>query len=148
MADDSLETKSAKNDSITRVDHLPEIGILLDSTIKMTSNNRALMVNGSTISPMITVMFDGSSFDLAWDHSGRVNRISTTDSNFATPEGVKINTTLSDIKKNQQVDIQVTPGWGYYSKLSSGWYVGFCVDSTCTEKDLLNSDRVKWIFKK
>jgi len=136
----------SKIDTI-RIDKLPEIGDSISNFIRLTSN-KGQLVNSSQISPSTTIYYKDFIFDIAWDKEGKVNFIVTSDSNFMTKEKVKPNMTLKEIKDIQKVNIIKMIGWGYYLKLESGWNVGFCVDESCTGRELVEKDRAKFIFKR
>ena len=55
---------------------------------------------------------------------------------------------LKSIKDIQNVDILKMAGWGYYIKLKSGWFAGFCIGKTCTDRELKDDDKVTFIFKR
>jgi len=141
-----FETKSV-TDTI-RLNKLPMIGDFLSDSIRLTSKNRALLVNSSQISTSTTILNNGIIFDIAWNNDFRVNYIETSDSHFITSENVKVNTTLRKIKDIQNVDIIKMPGWGYYIKLKSGWFVSFCTGKTCTDRELTDDDKVVSIFQR
>ncbi len=134
------------NDTI-QLKAFPTIGDLLADSVIQTSNNRMQLASSSQFSPSTTITHQGLFFDLAWDKEGRLTYLSTTDSSFMTEEKVKLNMTLNEIIKIQDVEILSMPGWGYYIKLESGWFAAFCVDSTCTGRELTVNDKVKWIYK-
>ncbi len=127
---------------------IPKLNSYLDDSIRQASNNIGRVISSGQISPSIKIKYDGIIFDIAWDLDNRVNDIMTTDPNFSTTDGVKINMTLKELKNLQDIKIVKMPGWGYYAELNSGWGVGFSVDETMTGRELVDSDSVKWIFKK
>lgn len=126
---------------------LPQLGDILPDSIRMTSQNRMQMVSSSTISQATTINYRGYRFEIAWTNDGKVNYMATYDTNFVTPDYVKVSTTFKEIKELQKVEIGTLPGWGYFVHLKSGWNAAFCVDKTCTGRDLEDSDSVKWIYK-
>lgn len=132
---------------IMTLDKLPQRGDILPDSIRITSQNRMQMVNSSTISQATAIDFKGYRFEIAWNSEGKVNYVATYDTNFVTPDNVKVSTTLSEIKKLQNVEIGTLPGWGYFINLESGWNVAFCVDKTCTGREIGDTDSVKWIYK-
>ena len=131
-----------------RMNELPNIGDFLSDSIRLTSNNTVEFVNSAQLSPSTTVYYKGLVFNIAWNEEGKVNYIITYDSNFMTKEKVKLNMALRDIKNIQKVEILKMRGWGYYIELGSGWNAGFCVDEACTGRDLVEDDRVMFIFKR
>ena len=131
-----------------RLEELPSIGDHLDESIRLTSNNRNILINSSQISPSTTVYVKGIVFKIAWDRDSKINFISTTDSTFYTNENIRINMPLKEIENIQNVEITKMPGWGYYISLESGWFAGFCVDKTCTGRELTNEVVVSYFFKR
>jgi len=126
---------------------LPYIGEYIVDSIRTASNNKMLLINSSDYKPSTTIISNGTSFNLAWDNNNKLIYISTLDTNFTTNEGIKIGSTLIQIKNLQPVEIDKIIGWGHSIKLSSGWSAAFCVDSTCTGRNLIDTDKVNWIFK-
>lgn len=140
-----VDRKNDKNHSMS-LNSLPKINDKLDSSIRITSKH-SWLVNSSQCYPSTEILVDNISYEIAWEGNGTVFYISTSDSKFETEEGVKINMTLSDILKKTESEVNQMPGWGYYIKLKSGWNAGFSVDETCTGRELVSNDSVKWIFK-
>jgi hypothetical protein len=153
VCSDATEKTSAqtvnKNSSVDtiRLEKLPSIGDMLNESIRLTSKH-GQSVSSSTISPAATILNNGIIFDIAWDKDSRVNYIVTMDSKFSTKENVRINMTLKDIKEIQKTDVLKMPGWGYYIQLKSGWFAGFCIGKTCTDRELKENDKVTFIFKR
>lgn len=130
------------------LNELPKLNSYLDDSIRQASNNIGRVISSGQISPSTKIKYDGIIFDIAWDLDNRVNDIMTTDPNFSTTDGVKINMTLKELKNLQDIKIVKEPGWAYYAVLNSGWGVAFSVDKTMTGRELLDSDRIQWIFKR
>jgi hypothetical protein len=144
-----IKTDTILFGKIIQLNELPEIGVLLDDSIRKAYNRRTeLLTSSSQLSPFTNINCKGKDFQLAWNSEGKLIYISTTDSNFLTNDNFKVGTTLSEIKDHQKIEISEMSGWGYFIKLESGWYLGFCVDNSCTGRKIKNSDKVKWIFKK
>lgn len=147
---DKTSTQMVKTKPVSdtiRLEKLPAIGDILSESIRLTSNH-GQSVTSSNISPAATILNNGVVFDITWDKDYKVNYIVTKDSKFLTKENIKVNMTLKDIKGLQKVDILKMPGWGYYIKLKSGWYAGFCVGKTCTDRELKDEDKITSIFKR
>lgn len=72
----------------------------------------------------------------------------TTDTNFVTTENIKVNITLKEIQNASELEIITEAGWGHYIKFNSGWYAGFCVESSCTGRNLTKNDKIDWLFKR
>jgi hypothetical protein len=152
----NIEEKSYQNTAdtlilgeIPQMNRLPEIGIILDKSIRMrfNSNRKLILVNSAQSYPSVSIVCSGKNFELAWNDEGKLIFISTTDSSFVTDDGFRMGSTLKEIKGKQKVDIIKERGWGYSVKLKSGWSTYFCVDSTCTGRELTDADKVNWIYK-
>jgi hypothetical protein len=126
---------------------LPNIGEVVNESIRKTSTNNQILINSSQSSSFANVYYNNLVFQIAWNRDNKLVYISTSDTNFNTEENIRINMTYNDIQKTQNTSISKIPGWGYYVKLNSGWNAAFCVDNTCTGRDISRNDTVKWIFK-
>lgn len=72
---------------------------------------------------------------------GRYTFISTNDAKFKTPEGISMNTTVSQLKVDKS-SLKLRPGWGKTYKLNSGWICAFSF-----EKKISNDSKVIFFFK-
>jgi hypothetical protein len=116
-------------------------------TLPNVSPRKMTQVSSGQISPYTTVKIDGCNFDLVTRGSDTVY-LATRDNKFQTPEGFKIGTKFSELPKDVQRQLTKETGWGYYHQLSSGWMLGFCEGSSCTDNYPQHSSKVKWIFKR
>lgn len=116
-------------------------------TLPNISLGKMTLVSSGQMSPYTTVKLGSSDFDLVTKDND-TTYLATKDKRFRTPEGYKVGTMLSELPKNMQQVLTKEPGWGYYYKLPSGWTLGFCEGSSCTDKYPENSSTVKWIFKR
>jgi len=146
----SNDNNSSQNQDTIVLENLPEIGNKLHDSIIQTSNSRAKLVTSGQFWPSTTVKINGNIFDIAWNNDGIVKYISTNDKNFITPENIRVNMTLNQISDIKLIDIQEMTGWGYYYELNSGWSVGLCTvtNNGCTGRELLETDTIKWFFKR
>jgi hypothetical protein len=72
----------------------------------------------------------------------------TNNGAFVTPEGYRVGTKLKELDKDLKKHLQKEPGWGYYTKLKSGWNLAFCEGSSCTDSFPRDTSTVDWIFKR
>ena len=91
---------------------------------------------------------EGIIFSIAFDTERFVRYICTTDRNFITPEGIRIGSTVAEVKRMIDTEIIPEQGWGYHVQLKSGWRVAFGQGDSMTEGELKNETRVRWIFKR
>jgi len=56
-----------------RLKSLPSIGDILGDSIRLTGNNRGLLVNSSEICTSTTILNNGIIFDIAWDKDYLIN---------------------------------------------------------------------------
>ncbi len=98
--------------------------------------------------PYESVVIDKCRFDLVTNDKDDTLFIATTDTNFLTPDGYQVGMKLSEIPELLNNKLAVERGWGFYYKLKSGWSLGFCEGSSCTDKYPGSSSIIKWIFKR
>ena len=91
--------------------------------------------------------FNNINFFFATIESNTISFISTTDSNFVTPEGFKVGDCYNKIIPYLKSDIIYEPGWGYYSKLTSGWYANYNVDEACASHNILKLKSDSTVFQ-
>lgn len=111
------------------------------------STNKMILVSSGQLSPYRIVNFNGYSFDLATNENDTIY-LATKDKRFQTPEGYKVGTKFLELPKDIQSELTKELGWGYYYLLSSGWAIGFCEGSSCTDNYPKKYSKVKWIFKR
>ena len=74
--------------------------------------------------------------------------LSTSDTNFITPDGFKVGIKFSQIPNILRENIWKEAGWGYVITLNSKWNLGFCEGTSCTDNSPSDTSTVKWIFKR
>ena len=77
-----------------------------------------------------------------------ISFISSSDSNFVTPEGFKVGNSFSEINSKVETSIFNERGWGYYSKLPSGWFANYNLDEASASHHIMviNSDSTVYQF--
>ena len=141
LSTEYLDTTS-KGDTNT----IKKATLMLD-TIPNISLGKMTLVSSGQMSPYTVIKIDGCDFDLVTRDNDTIY-LATNDKKFQTLEGYKVGTKFSELPKGIQGKLTKEPGWGYYYKLSSGWTLGFCEGSSCTNSYPQNFSKVKWIFKR
>jgi hypothetical protein len=138
----SCNTNSKKN--------IPEIeNVNIESIVeKEGGTNKLLMITSSNLKPSKEVLINGIDFTIVENEKKEIIYWSTNDNNFQTPEGYSVGMNWSKIPQELKNSIGKMTGWGYYINLNSGWQLGFCEGSTCTDSDPNNLSNIKWIFKR
>lgn len=105
------------------------------------------LVSAGKFSPSRNVKFHGSYFDLVIEKNDSIY-MATSDSLFLTQDKYHVGMTWAEIPKALQKKLQKEAGWGYYITLPSGWSLGFCEGTSCTDSKPTDESKVKWIFKR
>ncbi len=108
---------------------------------------KEILVSAAQFSPCKEVWIRGSKFDLVIQ-KGDTIYLSTSDHLFRIPEKLHVESTFAEIPRNLRKNLSREPGWGYYIELPSGWNLGFCEGTSCTDSEPTDSSKVKWIFKR
>ena len=111
------------------------------------SFGKMILVSSGQMSPYTTIKIGSCYFDLVMSDND-TTYLATRDKRFRTPEGYKVGSAFSELPNDIQGELTKEPGWGYYCKLASGWTLGFCEGSSCTDSLPEYSSKVKWIFKR
>lgn len=105
------------------------------------------LVSAGQFKPSTPVQFDGRNFDLVLEKNDSIY-FATSDSLFLTHEKYNVGMTWAEIPQTVRKNLQKEIGWGYYIELLSGWSLGFCEGTSCTDSEPTASSTVKWIFKR
>jgi hypothetical protein len=105
------------------------------------------VVSAGSMLPSKTVFIDGIEFTAVLRQEDTLY-LMTNNRKFVTPEGYRVGMQLKELNKSLRKNLQKEPGWGYYAKLKSGWNLGFCEGSSCTEHYPLDTSKVYWAFKR
>ena len=104
----------------------------------------SILVNPSQFEKAYEVIVDSITYIVTLSDKNLINRISTADNKFKTPDGFKVNDAYSEIAKKIP-DQKVTDyrGWGKFIRLPSGWNAVF------DYKEQINSNsKIQFFFKK
>jgi len=104
-----------------------------------------LLVGPAQSFPYKKIKFKDITYDIAIN-KGKIEYISTTDSNFITNDGFKVGDTIESLKQMGYEEFKELRGWGYYIKLKSGWNAGFSILQDNTYKPLKNDSKIAWFF--
>lgn len=118
------------------------------SRLKNKNFDKLILISSGQMMPYESVIADKCKFELVKDGKGDTVFIATTDMNFITAEGYKVGMKLSELPELLNNKFTKENGWGFYYKLKSGWALGFCEGSSCTDKYPDSSSEIKWIFKR
>lgn len=105
------------------------------------------LVSAGQLSRYKTVRINGVEFDLVLSGTD-TTYLATSDTHFQTPEGYQVGTRFAELPIRIQKKLSKEGGWGYNFKLPSGWSLGFCEGSSCTDSYPAKNSVVKWIFKR
>jgi hypothetical protein len=132
--------------SKTDADTINKTGFTLD-TLPDVSLGKMTLVSSGQMLPYEIIRIAGCNFNLVTRGKDTIY-LSTNDKRFQTPEGCKVGTKYSELPNDIQSELSREPGWGYYYKLPTGWSLGFCEGSSCTDNYPQKNSIVKWIFKR
>ena len=136
-----LDTTNNENAGTTK-----KTPLVLD-TLPNISFGKMTLVSSGQMSPYTTIKIDGCNFDLVQQGNDTIY-LATNDKKFQTSEGYTVGTKFSELPNDIQSGLTKELGWGYYYKLPSGWTLGFCEGSSCTNNYPKKSSKVKLIFKR
>ncbi|PKG50968.1 hypothetical protein [Olleya sp. 1-3] len=142
-------TSEKKKDRITDNKNMESIDNFNDSIIeKKEGTTKLLMVNSASLKPSKEVLINGRDFSIVENEKKEIIYWSTNDKEFSTPEGYSVGMNWTEIPEELKNKTGKMNGWGYFIRLNSGWQLGFCEGSTCTDTYPNNLSVVKWIFKR
>ena len=111
-----------------------------------------IMISAGQMSPFKKVKFKGCMFNLVLEEDKSLTNdtiyFATHDTRFKTPEGFSVGTKFSSLSKTLQNKLVKEPGWAYYCELPSGWNLGFCEGTSCTDNSPKENSEVKWVFER
>jgi hypothetical protein len=111
------------------------------------NQGKQILISSGQFSPSTEITINNYKFDLVKNNNDTLY-LSTKEEGFTTPEGYRVGVKFSDIPDDLIQKLKKETGWGYYIKLPSNWYLGFCEGSSCTDKPPGSSSKIKWIFKR
>lgn len=92
-----------------------------------------------------SIIFRSVEFGVETDRAQRIERITTRDRTFESPEGVRVGSTSELVTSRGGSPPVLVPNWAYYSELPSGWFVAFQAFGRQARLD--STSRVGWFFK-
>jgi len=133
---------SLEQDTSTSLKLQSEIPI---SAIKESSTYATI---ASKAERMYTYRENNNTFSVMVDNKNLISFFKAINPTFITPCGIKVGSTLSEVKKISKKEPILMPGWGYFILLSSGWFAGLGIDNKIQTHGKLSSDaKVVFLFK-
>lgn len=156
-SDDPLQNRS----SIKSV-HESEVRTTVPTPIKETQETHSeilayakpkfhsnfILISSGQLSPYTEITIDKIPFKLVQNEELDSIYLSTSDDKFVTPEGYKTGTKWKNLTSSDQEKVESMLGWGYFVELASGWQLGFCEGSSCTDQAPTDNSEVAFIFKR
>jgi DNA-binding helix-hairpin-helix protein with protein kinase domain len=75
--------------------------------------------------PACHAVYAGITYIVGVDAQGEVRFIETSDSKFVTPEGLRVGSSIAQLRSAGASEPWGERGWGHQAKLSSGWSARF-----------------------
>ena len=115
------------------------------SAIKKSST---YITTASRAEKMYIYRENNNTFSVMLDNKNLISFFKAINPTFITPCGIKVGSTLSEIKKISKKEPILMPGWGYFILLSNGWFAGLGIDNKMQTHGQLSSDtEVVFLFK-
>ena len=114
----------------------------------LKSISKYILISSGQFAMGKTIKYSNSKFDLVVNPGNDTVYLCTEDPLFETLEGYKVGMIYSQITPKDLQSLQMENGWGYYVTTASGWQLGFCEGSSCTDSPPKSNSRVNWIFKR
>ncbi len=106
------------------------------------------MISSSQFSPSHNLVVEGLSYTVATDNDGKVVYIGTSDPDFETDNGLRIGSTLQDVRSVTANRLLNEKGYGYTIHLPSGWTAGFFMGEHAADYEPTSESKVGWFFKR
>ena len=153
LADDADTNKWARDPEPATLEislkKLPSVGDTLQGTKfdEIDKSDLRLMTGPSQFDLSFDAEVDGIRYSIAFNKKHIVTFVATTDTAFASPEGIKVGTPMTETFKISGIDsVDRLAGFAYYVPLKSGWNAGFEVVDY--DRDILAIDStVTWFFR-
>jgi hypothetical protein len=126
-----------------------DIGSYVEIPKLSDKNFSLLMTSAGQLTPCIDIVENKIAYQATVDSGNRINFLTTRDSLYSTPEGLKINMTYKEIKKlvaNNSESYET--GWGYIIPLKSKWNCMFLDDYILSKSKISDTCKVKAFFKR
>ena len=87
----------------------------------MPSDTIMYMIKSAQLAWVCEIVVDGAKFVVGTIDKKRIAYISTEDHQIMTPEGIHVGDSFDVVRHANGSEILAEPGWGYFSRLPSGW---------------------------
>jgi hypothetical protein len=112
-----------------------------------SASGEMLMISPSQVSPKFQWDHKGVRYTLCADDQDRIQFLSTSSTHVATPEGVRVGQTWSQLRNVKGCHLILWRGWGYVVTLPSGWNAALFLDNQFLDRGPEDTDCVDMIFK-
>ena len=116
---------------------------------KIVDNKRLslIMTSAGSLLPSEEIKLNNVTFQVVLDSKNNVSFVTTFDKAFQLRNGIKIGDTYVKIKNKLQKGIY-EPGFSYYFKSNSNWYISFLDDHILKNNKIADTCKVKSFFKR
>ena len=111
----------------------------------------SLLISSAQFSRAYSVNCNNIHYYIAVNAVGQFKKvvyISTDDKSFVTPEKLKINDFLSDVRNVSDNEILTENGWAFVIPLESGWNAAFVEGESMTDGTLNADSKISFFFKR
>ncbi|GJQ61108.1 MAG: hypothetical protein SCALA702_01610 [Melioribacteraceae bacterium] len=133
---------------LAQLQRLPE---LEDKYIAESESNLLILASSAQTWEAHEILVNNTKYTLGISNDYRVKHISTVDSDFISPEGLKIGDSISKISNKESLNIKEERGWGIYGTLDSGWFVflgGVPGSDSINMQNVLTEGKISMFFKR
>ena len=114
---------------------------------KFDSSIKLMVISSAQTSPYTETIYSGSKFQVVIQDKDTIF-MSTRDTTFKTPEGYGVGGHFGSLPKSLKKAVRKEPGFIYWVSLKSGWRLGFCEGSSCTDHVPFDSSKIDFIYKR
>ena len=114
---------------------------------KFDSSIKLMQIASGQISPYSETIYGGSKFQVVIQDKDTIFMY-TRDTSFKTPEGYGVGGHFGSLPKSLKKAVLKEPGFIYWVSLKSGWRLGFCEGSSCTDHVPFDSSKIDFIYKR
>ena len=122
---------------------------LRDSVLKLAKDSDPFEVIASAqMDKVFNVRYRGTIFTVGYDERRLITYIATVDPHFSTGEGIRVGSSISQVRATGAEAPWPELGWAFHTELGSGWSAAFIQGRSNTEGPLGNAVVVRWLFKR
>ena len=125
---------------------LPELGDGLPPSAKRKPHTR-MKTSVDSMDDVYQIAVSNITFALAVDTSNRVVHVSTKSAKYTTSDGVRIGSTLSEVRAVPNATETTKPNGAYFYRLASGWNAVFAHGTKHSKAPVPKDAKVKFLFK-